>query len=260
MARYKPWLRLCAGVAAGLFTLISQAGTLQLTLYLDTDARKFLNANNQSIVIAVPNPASEANNTVIAITLPPPIGDSMNLVIEQDANLYIANGTVASVEVINMGMTSPVAYGNSYVFNGVQINGNGKGKDGSIGIYYDAPPDSQALITGLALYIYDSASGKPDTPSALNLFTLNRFQTRYISQPTAVVWALVGSDISSGSVLPTSVFTPLFAYSSYSYASVGVSSTFQLSRYLQVPFDAQNQAGIHFDTSINAFSPGPYPK
>lgn len=63
----------------------------------------------------------------------------MNLVIEQDANLYIANGTVASVEVINMGMTSPVAYGNSYVFNGVQINGNGKGKDGSIGIYYDAP-------------------------------------------------------------------------------------------------------------------------
>ncbi len=56
------------------------------------------------------------NNTCHCDHFTAPIGDSMNLVIEQDANLYIANGTVASVEVINMGMTSPVAYGNSYVF------------------------------------------------------------------------------------------------------------------------------------------------
>ena len=259
MSQYRSWIFVCAGLAAGLFAQIGQAGTLQLTLYLDVDARQFLNASHQSILIVVPNPASEADNTVVALTLPPPIADSMKLIIEPDSSLYIANGTVSSVDVINMGLITPVLYGNAYSFNGVQINGDGKGKDGTVGIYYEAPSNSQPLITGLALFMYDSASGKPSAPSPINTFTLNRFQSRYISQPASIIWVLVGSDISNGSVIPTGVFKSATSYSTYSNTSPRTRSTFQLSRYLEVTFNAQNQASIHFDTSVNAFAPGPYP-
>jgi hypothetical protein len=159
----------CAGLAAGLFAQIGQAGTLQLTLYLDIDARQFLNASHQSILIVVPNPASEADNTVVALTLPPPIADSMKLIIEPDSSLYIANGTVSSVDVINMGLITSVLYGNAYSFNGVQINGDGKGKDGTVGIYYEAPSNSQPLITG---WLYLCTTAHPANPQHRRRSTL----------------------------------------------------------------------------------------
>lgn len=259
MSYYRPWGLVCAGLIAALCLQPCHADQLQLTLYLNIDARQFLNNSSQSIVIVIPNPASEAGNTVVALTLPPPIANSMTLVIETDTSLYVANGAIASVDIIKIGVAGAVTFGNNYSFNGVQINGDGPGKEGTVGLYYDAPPNSQALITGLALFIYDSAQGKPATPSPINGYTLNRFQSRYISQPTTVLWALVGSGITASSVLPTSTFKPVSNTSSFANASSRASSSFQLSRYLQVPFNAQKRASIHFDTAINAFAPGPYP-
>lgn len=259
MSHYRPWVGVCVGLIAALCFAPCHAGQLQLTLYLNTSARQFLNNSSQSILIVIPNPASEAGNTVVAMTLPPPIADSMTLIIETDANLYVTNGAIASVDVITTGVASPASYGNAYSFNGVQINGDGSGQAGTVGIYYNTPPNAQALITGLALFIYDSAQGKPATPSPINAYTLNRFQSRYISQPTAVLWALVGGGINASSVLPSSLFKPVSASTSFANASSQAVTSFQLSRYLEVPFNAQNQASIHFDTTLNAFAPGPYP-
>jgi len=260
VCEYRPYVLLCACLITGLLTQVCHAAPLRLTLYLNIEARQFLNATNQSIVIVVPDPSSEGDNSVVAINLPPPITDSMVVVIEPKTSIYVAHGVVSSAQAFKIGVSSPVLYGNAYSFNGYKINGNGKGKDGSVGIYYDAPPNAKPLITGQALFIYYSDTGKPASPSPINGFTLNPFQSRYISQPAAVIWALIGSNISSGSVLPNSVLKSVSPYLSYANASTQGRSSFQISRYLEVPFNEQNQASIHFDLSLNAFECGPYPK
>ncbi len=257
MSEYK---RCVVGLIAGLLIQAGHANPLSLTLYLDITARQFLNASNQSIVIVVPDPASEADNSIVAVTLPPPIADTMTITIELNSSVYVANTPPMPMEVVNPALTSPVIYGNAYSFNGYAINGNGKGKDGTVGIYYDAPANAQALITGQALFIYDSATGKPSRPSPINAFTLNRFQSRYIPQPAAVIWAMVGSNLRSGSVLPNSVLKSVTPYLSFANASAQGRASFQISRYLEVPFNGQGQASIHYDSSLNAFQHGPYPK
>lgn len=260
MSQYRLRVLVCAWVVCGLFCQACYAGPMQLTIYVNLDARQFLISSNQKIIIVLPDPMSEGGTAVVAAATLQPIADSTTLIFDSDSALYVTSGPVAPLGVLTMGVTNPMVYGSAYSFNGVQINGNGSGLSGYVSIYYEAPLSSQPVVTGLAEFIYESATGKPQTPSPINYYTLNPFETQYIEQPTPVVWAFVASDISTGSVLPLSILTPVSPSSSRAKALLESNSSFQIGRYLAVTLSSSNQASIHFDSSINAFVDGPYPE
>ncbi len=250
---------LCACLITGLLTQVCHAAPLRLTLYLNIEARQFLNATNQSIVIVVPDPSSEGDNSVVAINLPPPITDSMVVVIEPKTSIYVAHGVVSSAQAFKIGRPAPSRMATRTASTVIKLTETAKARTAAW-VSTTTHPQRETADHGQALFIYDSDTGKPASPSPINGFTLNPFQSRQYPQPAAVIWALIGSNISSGSVLPKSVLKSVSPYLSDVNASTQGRSSFQISRYLEVPFNEQNQASIHFDLSLNAFERGPYPK
>lgn len=250
-------------MACAFLSRVCAADQLQLTIDINIDGRNFLIANQQKIIIALASPASEDDTAVVAATLLQPISDSTQMVFDPDVALYLTYWPVAAFDVVDMALQSAAVYGQGYSFNGVQINGNGKGLNDYVSIYYDAPPNSQPVVTGLAWFIYDISMGKPATPSPVNYYTLNRFEARIIPQPAPIVWVFVASGIDTGSVLPLSILKPTSPPSSSANSGAAVSAAGtvvpQIGRYLAVNVDPSNQATIHFDLSTNAFADGPYP-
>lgn len=254
MAQY--WLRalVCASLICWAFTQTCQGASMQLNAHLNLAARQFLIANNQKIVIVFPAPLSAGGTAVIAAKTLQPISDLTTLTLDTANEIYISSGPVVALDTIKVGIQSPATYDKVYSFDGVQINGNGSGLSGHIGIYYQAPLHAQAVVTGLAAFIYETGTEKPSTPSPINYYTLNLFQTQYIKQPTSVVWVFVASEISSGSVLPFNILNP-----APTRVVLKSNSGPQIGGYLAVSLSSESPANIHFDSSINAFVNGPYP-
>ncbi|TLP64639.1 MULTISPECIES: hypothetical protein [Pseudomonas] len=235
------------------------AAPLQMTLYLDNEARQFLYEANQQILIVLPVPASQDNAVVVAMALDPPLADSTTLLFELDAELYVANGRVVPLGVIAIGLAQQVAAGQIYSFNGQRINGDGDGFEGHVCVYFDAPRNALPVTVGMAGYIYDRAQGKPTQPSPTNFFILQMFQTQIIARTTAQVWVLVGSGISAGSVLPKSILRPVVPTADSAGDALAASSNLQLGRYREVMLGGSNRTSLHYDPAISAFSEGPYP-
>ncbi|MDD0975489.1 hypothetical protein [Pseudomonas fontis] len=258
MARDKLSVLVCAVVVCGLLSQACWAGPMQLTLYMNLEARKFLISTNQRVVIIRPDPLSNDGKSVIAALVLQPIADATTLTVDTDSALYVANGPVTALSVITIASSCPVSYGNAYSFDGTEFNGEGSGWGGHVSVEYDAPANAQPILTGLAGFIYESGTDKPSAPSPTNYYTLNLFETRYIDAPAAVVWVLVASDIKTGSVLPIEILKPVSRTSVNSKAMLKQSTSVQTSRYLAVPLSTSSVAAVHFDTSINAFVDGAY--
>lgn len=263
MSQYALRVFLYVCVVSGLFSHACAAAQLQLNIKINLDGRNFLIANQQKITIALASPASADDAAVVAAMTLQPIADTTQIVFDPAVALYLTYWPVTAFDILGMALQSPVVYGQAYSFNGVQINGNGNGLRGYVSIYYDAPLNSQPVVTGLAWFIYDITMGKPSTPSPVNYYTLNRFETRVITQSAPIVWVFVASGINTGSVLPLSILKPVTPPSSNSNSEAAVSGSNsvvpQIGRYLSVNVDPSTQATIHFDLASNAFADGPYP-
>ncbi|MGC5700743.1 hypothetical protein J4P02_11155 [Pseudomonas sp. NFXW11] len=259
MSRHALMTVLHAWLAFSLQGQIAAADPMQLTIELDAYAKQFLSANQQKIVIVVPDPESADGSTVVAAITLQPIADSTKLIFESDAVLYISNGPVEPLDTLNMAISNPVAYGYTYSFNGVQINGDGSGWSDHVGIYYAAPSNAQPVVTGLAEFIYESGNPKPDTALPINYYALNPFETQYIKRPAPVVWIFVASTIDTGSLLPSSTLKPVTTSLARARSLAKTSSQLQIGRYLAVTLDSSTQPIVHFSSAINAFIDGPYP-
>lgn len=235
------------------------ADPLQMTVYLNNEARQFLYETNQKILVVLPVPASQDNAVVVAMAMDPPLAESTTLVFELDAELYVANGQVVPLGVIAIGLAQQIVVGQSYSFNGQRINGDGDGVKGYVCLYFDAPRNAMPVLTGMAGYIYDRAQGKPAQPSPTNFFMLQMFQTQIIARTTAQVWVLVGSGISAGSVLPSTILRPVSPSEGRVVEASATPSSLQIGRYRAVMLGGSNKVSLHFDPAISAFSEGPYP-
>lgn len=260
MALYRLRTLVSAWIVCGLFFQPCNAAPVQLNLYMNLDARQFLISSNQKIVLVLPAPLSEGGTAVVAAITLQPLSDLTTLVFESDNVLYVSMGPAAPFGVLTMGVKEPIVFDHAYSFDGVQINGEAGGLSGYTSLYYDAKMGSRPVITGLAKFIYESGTEKPRTPLPINYYTLNLFETQYIDQPAPVAWAFVASNINAGSVLPLSLLKPVSSHPPKESLSLKSDSCFQISRYLEVELSSSNQTSIHFDSSINAFVAGPYPK
>lgn len=261
MAQYRLKALLCASLTYGAFTQTCQATSMQLNIYVNQAARKSLIATNQQVVIVLPEPTSAGGTTVIAAKILQPIADLTALTLDTTNAIYISSWPMvppAPLDIIKAGTQNSASNGYLYSFDGVQINGNGSGLSGHIGIYYNAPENAQAVVTGLAVSIYETGT-TPSTPLPINYYTLNKFETQYIKQPTSIAWVFVASNVSSGTVLPLNILTPASASSIQSQTLLKSNSSLQIGRYLAVSLSPTNPASIHFDTSINAFADNTYP-
>ncbi|MDF9620335.1 hypothetical protein P5705_22030 [Pseudomonas entomophila] len=247
---------------AGLLDMLAaapcSAGTLQLNLNVDLEARQFLVDNNQYIVVVLPDPVSEGTNVVVAHTLQP-IADQTTLLFDTTLVAYVSQGAVAYPGTLTLGPWSEALAGNTYSFDGVQVNGDGTGLAGYVGMYYDAPQNAQPIVTGAASFIYQKGDEKPDNPSPVNYDSLNPFQTRYTQVLAPTVWVFVASNVPSGTVLPMSALRPVAPQTTSKSAQLSANATLQIGRYTVVTLSASSPPSVYFDVSINAFVPGNYP-
>ncbi len=241
-----------------LAALPCSAGTQLLNLNVDLQARQFLVANNQYIVVVLPDPVSEGDNVVVACILQP-IADQTTLVFDTTLTVYVSPGAVAYPGTLTLGPWSKAQAGNTYSFDGVQVNGDGSGLAGYIGMYYDAPQNAQPVVTGVASFIYQSGDPPPDNPVPVNYDSLNPFQTRYTQVPAPTVWVFVASNVPVGSVLPLSVLRPVAPQTMSRSARPSASATLQIGRYTAVTLSASSPQSVYFNVSLNAFVPGNYP-
>ena len=252
---------MCLAVAwlLGMLTALPcSAGTLLLNLNVDLQARQFLVANNQYIIVVLPDPVSEGDNVVVAYILQP-IADQTTLVFDTSLAVYVSYVPVAYPGTVTMQACSEAQAGNTYSFDGTQVNGDGSGLAGYVGMYYDAPQYAQPVATGVASFIYQSDDGKPDNPTPVNYNSLNPYQTRYTQVTAPTVWVFVASNVPVGSVLPLSVLRPVAPQTMSRSARPSASATLQIGRYTAVTLSASSPQSVYFDVSINAFVPGNYP-
>jgi len=220
--------------------------------------RQSLISNNQKIAIALPYPGSENNASVIVTLVLQPMANLTQVAFEPAQVLYLAYSPIGTFDTIKMAQQSRVAFGQTYSFDGVRINGEGNGLEGYVSIYFNAPKNSVApVIAGLAGYVYDVATGKQASPSPLNYYTLNRYQSRLIPKPKPVAWVFICTDLSIGSVLPLAILKPVPMSAPAPAGSLALAGqptpVLQIGRYLSVKLDASEPASIYFDITSNAF-------
>ena len=252
------WQKLLLALTALLMQPTCSSAPLLLSINMTAQDRQFLITNNQKIAIVMPYPASDDTSVVVALVLQP-IANLTQVAFEATPVLYLAYAPVGLFDTIKIALQSPAAYGQAYSFDGARINGEGTGVPGYVSLYYNAPKAGGAsVITGLAGYVYDVATGKQAQPSPLNHYLLNRYETRLIPATRPVAWVFVSTDVNIGSVLPMAALKPVSPSTttrSGDHALAGKQAPpLQIGRYLPVQLDASEQTNIYFDIGANAFS------
>ncbi|UEM22763.1 hypothetical protein JL100_008460 [Skermanella mucosa] len=249
--------------------------TLNLIIEVDADSRQFLIDTGQTVLITASDPSQ--NDTLLVVQSFSPLGDQSQVGIGTLPTLFMSVGATVPFSTVTMQLTSPVSYGQAYLFNGVSIVNAGPGIPGTVGIEYVPIRSGNAEVsTGLALPISNSSVDDTASNAAFESFDLQLYENRLLPSPSAVVYVLIGQGINTGMALPASLLKPapgsapvaVAPASASAAAQAGPSQSpgaaplvppIQLGRYLSVDLLSNAQTTVHFDRTINAFVYGADP-
>jgi hypothetical protein len=236
---------------------LSELQALSLRIQVDPPGRSFLFGTRQSIVIASADPSDE--HTVVIRRAFDAVMEETTETFGPDWVLYLSPQSYAAFDIIEITYSSLSQAGQLYEFTGSQIVGAGAGVPDYISVYYDAPSNStQPVTVGIA-----TTRQGVTTPQPVSHYVLQRFETRLLPVPSPSVRVFVAGGVKSGEVIPCSILRPVGSVQASSRGSPPVqmfSGAPLFGNYLQVDLTAPAQSVIHFDSTINAFQYGHYPK
>lgn len=239
--------------------------SLTLTIEVDPQSQQFLIDTGQTVLITSSDPSQD--NTLVVVQSFLPFGEQSLITVDTMPVLFLSPAKVAPFGTVTMNLASTASYGQAYLFNGSSITNVGSGISGLVGIeYMPVGTGAIAVTTGLALKIGNSSLGGATSTAAFSYFDLQPFENRLLTPPSTVLYVLIGQNITTGMTLPASLLQPVSgsapsatASSQQGAASVPISSSIQLGRYLPVDLLVGAQSVTHFDPSANAFAYGAYP-